>query len=211
MRQPFVFVIMRFSDEFRDMYELGIKPAAESAGALCERVDEQMFTQNILDRIYKQIQRADFIVAEMTGRNANVFYEAGFAHGVGKPIIFVTKSADDIPFDLRHYPHVVYGDRIAVLKKELEKKIRWCVEHPGECLGVAEQDQKLTPDLERMALQIENYMKANKFTRVSYERIQKLHPSYTLARAEKLVELAPERFRPSMIKGGKPGLARVLP
>jgi hypothetical protein len=103
-RKPFVFVVMPFSPVWNDAYELGIKPACEAAGAECARVDEQIFLETILDRIYAQIERADLIIAEMTGRNPNVYYEAGFAHGLAKPVILLTNSAEDIPFDLRQYP-----------------------------------------------------------------------------------------------------------
>ena len=64
---------MPFKPEFMDVYELGIKQAYRDAGAYCERVDEQMYDGSILDRIYSQIAKADVIVADMTGQNANVF------------------------------------------------------------------------------------------------------------------------------------------
>src|SRR5215831_11128400 len=97
--KPFVFVLMPFKDEFNDIYEIGIKEAAEAAGAYAERLDKQIFTENILDRLYNQINKADVLVADMTGRNPNVFYEVGYAHGLGRKIVLLlTKNADDIPF-----------------------------------------------------------------------------------------------------------------
>ncbi|MGB2930513.1 MAG: hypothetical protein WBB70_16605 [Desulfobacterales bacterium] len=67
--KPFVFVLMPFSEEFDDAYKLGIKPACENVRAYAERVDEQLFKETILQRIYNQIAKADIIVSEMTGRN----------------------------------------------------------------------------------------------------------------------------------------------
>jgi len=58
---------------FDDIYKFGIKGAAQDAGAYAERIDEQIFTEGILDRVFNQINKADVIVADMTGRNANVF------------------------------------------------------------------------------------------------------------------------------------------
>lgn len=142
--KPFVFVLMPFSDEFADIYEVGIKPACKDAGAYCERVDEQIFVENILERVYNQIAKADVIIAEMTGRNANVFYETGYAHALNKRVILLTQNADDIPFDLKHYPHVVYGDKIALLKSELEKRVRWCVENPQKSLASVDIDLEVT-------------------------------------------------------------------
>lgn len=128
--RPFVFVLMPFGREFDDTYELAIKAACESAGAYAERVDEQIFAGSILDRIYNQIAKADIVVADLTGRNPNVFYETGYSHALGKTTLLLTHSADDIPFDLKHYPHIVYEGRLAELRTELEKRVRWHIEHP---------------------------------------------------------------------------------
>jgi nucleoside 2-deoxyribosyltransferase len=126
--KPFALVLMPFSEKFRDIYEVGIKPACKDAGANCERIDEQIYSENILERIYDQIRKADIIISEMTGRNANVFYETGYAHGQGKRVVLLTQEADDIPFDLKPYPHIVYKGSIATLKNELERRMRWYVE-----------------------------------------------------------------------------------
>jgi hypothetical protein len=128
--KPFVFVLMPFDEAFEDVYKLGIKPACHVAGAYCERVDEQIFNERILDRIYNQIAKADFVVADMTGRNPNVFYEVGYAHALGKLTILLTQNADDIPFDLKHFPHIVYGTKISVLQGELERRVKYFIESP---------------------------------------------------------------------------------
>ena len=128
--KPFVFVLMPFDAVFDDVYALGIKAACAEAGAYCERVDEQLFEGSMLDRIYNQIAKADLIVADMTGRNANVFYEAGYAHALGKRTVLLTQRVDDIPFDLAHYPHIVYEGRITELKAELGRRLAWAIVNP---------------------------------------------------------------------------------
>lgn len=128
--RAFIFVLMPFTPAFDDIYQLGIKPACTEAGAYCERVDEQIFEGTILQRIYNQIAKADIVVSDMTGRNPNVFYETGYAHALGKRVILLTQQADDIPFDLKHYAHIVYEGRITNLKTELEKRVRWWIENP---------------------------------------------------------------------------------
>ncbi|MEY2932389.1 MAG: hypothetical protein RL033_3138, partial [Pseudomonadota bacterium] len=85
----FCFVLMPFDSRFNDTYQLGVKQASSEVGAYCERVDEQIFEERILDRIYNQIARADLIIADMTDRNPNVFYEVGYAHALGKPSILL--------------------------------------------------------------------------------------------------------------------------
>ncbi|HET7229650.1 MAG TPA: hypothetical protein VFJ16_06600 [Longimicrobium sp.] len=125
---------MPFREELRDVYEVGIKQACKDAGAYCERVDEQVFEEQILERIYHQIAVADVVLAELTGQNPNVFYEVGYAHALGKRTILLTNKDSDIPFDLKHYPHVVYDGSIARLKSDLETRIRWMLEHPKRSL-----------------------------------------------------------------------------
>ena len=126
--KPFVFVLMPFDREFDDVYQLGIKPACEKAGAYAERLDQQIFTESMLDRIYNQISKADVIVSDMSGRNPNVFYETGYAHALGKTVILLTKTADDIPFDLRHYKHIIYAGRISDLIPQLEGAVTWAIQ-----------------------------------------------------------------------------------
>ncbi|WP_220718662.1 nucleoside 2-deoxyribosyltransferase [Agarivorans litoreus] len=126
--KPFIFVLMPFDDVLSDTYKFGIKGAAEDAGAYAERLDEQIFNEGMLDRIFNQINKADVVVADMTGRNPNVFYEVGYAHALGKNVILLTQSADDIPFDLQHQQHLVYDGSISKLKEMLSSKIKWALE-----------------------------------------------------------------------------------
>jgi nucleoside 2-deoxyribosyltransferase len=120
----FCFVLMPFDNEFDDTYKLGVKEPLASMDVIAERVDEQIFhSENILQRIMNQILAADFIVADMTGRNPNVFYEVGFAHAKEKTCILLTRDALDIPFDLKHHRHIVYGDSIQLLRERLQAEV----------------------------------------------------------------------------------------
>ena len=123
--KPFAFVLMPFDEAFNDIYKLGIQATANEQGIVAERVDEQSFSETILERIYRQIRDADFIVADMTGRNPNVFYEVGYAHALGKPCTLVTQSVSDIPFDLKHHRHIVYDASIQKLKAALTREFEW--------------------------------------------------------------------------------------
>ncbi len=96
----FAFVLMPFASSFDDVYRIGIKEPAEQLGILAERVDEQVYSGGIIDRICRQIDAADLIVAVMSGQNPNVFYEVGYAHAKDKPCLLVTTDANDLPFDL---------------------------------------------------------------------------------------------------------------
>ena|SRR5215472_7097908 len=84
------------------MYMLwGLKVRLKSWECWQKGVDEQIFHgQGILERIYGQIEATDFIIADMSGQNPNVFYEVGYAHAQNKLCILLTRNASDIPFDL---------------------------------------------------------------------------------------------------------------
>ncbi len=121
--KPFVFVAMPFAAAFDDVYEAVIKPACEAAGAYAERVDDQIFQGNILQRMYNQIAKADVIVVDTTGRNVNVLYETGYAHALRKHVILLTRGTADVVFDPTHHPYIVY-ERLIDLRNELEQKVR---------------------------------------------------------------------------------------
>lgn len=126
--KPFAFVLMPFDAEFDDIYKLGIQAVATETGIVAERVDEQTYSESILERIYRQIEVCDFVVADMTGRNPNVFYEVGYAHARDKLVTLLTQSASDIPFDLRHHRHIIYEGSIQTLKSKLKTEFEWLLQ-----------------------------------------------------------------------------------
>jgi hypothetical protein len=121
------FVLMPFDKESQDRYELAIKSACKSLKIKCSRVDEQIFQENILERIFAQISSADIIIADMTGVNPNVFFETGYAKALGKKILFITNEAASIPFDLKHYPHIIYSNSLISLKNSLIKNLSFYI------------------------------------------------------------------------------------
>ncbi len=133
MNKPFVFVLMPFAKEYNKIYNNAIKAACESREIemYCERVDKQIFEERILDRIYNQINKADYIIADLSGKNANVFYEVGYAHALNKKVILLINDTKDIPFDLKHHPHIVYGNKIQLLKNGLISKLKWYKANPN--------------------------------------------------------------------------------
>jgi nucleoside 2-deoxyribosyltransferase len=127
---PYAFVLIPFNPSFRDVYELGIKNIIEALGMRCERVDEIEFNDSILAQIYKGIQRADIVIADMTGRNPNVFYEVGYAHALHKEVVLLTQDASDIPFDLKGHNHIVYSGQVMSLRERLERRLKvWLEEY----------------------------------------------------------------------------------
>jgi nucleoside 2-deoxyribosyltransferase len=123
--RPFAFTLMPFDENFDDIYKFGIKKTCEDLGIVAERVDEQNFSETILERIYRQIENADFIIADMTGKNPNVFYEVGYAHAKGKLCALITQNSEDIPFDLKHHSHIIYNGKIKDLEEGIKPRLEW--------------------------------------------------------------------------------------
>ena len=102
------FVVMPFHALYEAQYEGVIKPAIEGTGLTCVRGDEIYARQAIVQDVWRSIRKARLVVAELSGRNPNVMYEIGLAHAIGKPIILLTRSEEDVPFDLRALRYVYY-------------------------------------------------------------------------------------------------------
>ena len=122
-QKPYVFVLMPFDKDFDDTYQYGIKKPIEDLGGECQRGNELQHSGNILEVVLESIRRARFIVADLSGGNPNVFYEVGYCHAIDKNVILCTRTADDIPFNLRGYSHIVYGGSISALDQALRQKI----------------------------------------------------------------------------------------
>lgn len=108
----FAFVIMPFSKGMKSIYDDAIKRPCESAGIRCERADEQVHNQVVMESIYNQIRIADIVVAELSKPNLNVYYELGYARALGKRIVLVANQSSSIGFDLRGYQRLNYTDRL---------------------------------------------------------------------------------------------------
>ena len=74
-----------------------------------ERGDSNVLTKELMRKISDQISSASFLIADITGNNANVFFELGIAHATSKPIIFLTQDAPkDAPVDIRQFEFIQY-------------------------------------------------------------------------------------------------------
>lgn len=81
---------------------------------------------DIMDQVWQDIRSSDVVVADMTGQNANVFYEMGLAHALGKLIILIKQQdSPPVPFDLSNHRYVEYDTQdLATLETELSKAFR---------------------------------------------------------------------------------------
>ena len=116
---------MPFGDEhLQIVYEDFVRPVIEEKCVLdCERGDDVFGSSVIMDDIRNSIESADIVVADLTGKNANVFYEVGICHTVDKPGLLMAQSIEDVPFDLRHRRVLLYEYSPRGCKK-LEKALQ---------------------------------------------------------------------------------------
>lgn len=102
-----VSVMMPFDAGFNAVYE-AIQNGVVQSGLLCRRADDIWENPAIIQDVVALIDRSRIVVCDCTGRNPNVFYEAGIAHTLGREVILLTQSEHDIPFDLRHLRYIRY-------------------------------------------------------------------------------------------------------
>lgn len=117
------FVIMPFGPTYNTEYERITRPAVEAAGLACIRADEIYSRPQIMADIWKSIRSARIVIAGLTGRNTNVFYEVGLAHTLGKPVIIITRNEEDVPFDLKALRYVYYNTEDPFWGENLKKAL----------------------------------------------------------------------------------------
>jgi hypothetical protein len=118
-------VMMPFAPSFDIVYET-IESAAADAGLRCERADDIWQHQHVMGDVASILWRSQIVIADLTGKNANVFYEAGLAHALARPTILLTQERDDVPFDLQSIRYLRYGlgtDERALLRRQLANRL----------------------------------------------------------------------------------------
>lgn len=129
--QSLVSVMMPFEAAFDNVYR-SIQEAARQVGLNCRRADDFWEHQAIIQDIVALIDRSKVVVCDCSGRNPNVFYEVGIAHSLGREVVLITQSANDIPFDLRHLRFIPYlnnAEGRARLITELRNRMATLIGH----------------------------------------------------------------------------------
>ncbi|MDK4711089.1 hypothetical protein [Rhizobium sp. CNPSo 4039] len=127
------FVAMWFNDDVSDAYTRGIEPAIIETGYNAMRIDRKEHNNKIDDEIIAEIRRSRFVVADFTcGLISNegtqtaiprggVYYEAGFAQGLGIPVIWTCREdhIGHVHFDTRQFNHITWKT-----PQELRERLR---------------------------------------------------------------------------------------
>lgn len=109
-------VMMPFNAAFDNVYS-AISDAATETQFACKRVDDIWNHSTVIQDIFSLIFQSYIVVCDFSGKNPNVFYEAGIAHTLGKHVVPITQSEQDIPFDLQHHRYAKYLNNVEGLEK----------------------------------------------------------------------------------------------
>jgi hypothetical protein len=124
--RPVCFVVMPFSSELSFVYRT-IQDVVKESGFNCIRGDERFTARPVIDEIKEDIARADLVIVDFSGRNPNVYYEAGLADAWKKSWIVIAQSVEDLTFDVKHIRTIIYSDRMGAdvrLREELQRAIK---------------------------------------------------------------------------------------
>ncbi len=124
-----IFMIMPFAESFAGIYTDVIRPLVKELGLSITRGDEfNSVNGSIIEEVWSALNNCQFVIAEITGGNDNVFYELGIAHTLNKPAILITQATkpENVPFDIRHLRYIQYENTVAggaKLREDLKTNI----------------------------------------------------------------------------------------
>jgi hypothetical protein len=130
-QKPVCFVVMQFTEEYDTLYSEVIRPTCEEFNYNVIRADDFYASGLIINDITQSIRESTLVIADVTPNNANVFYEVGYAHGIGKTTILLSdRKRDKLPFDLAGFRHLFYDNTIGG-KRAVEERLRRHLEALG--------------------------------------------------------------------------------
>lgn len=119
-------VMMPFAATFSGVYT-AIQGIATELGMTCKRADDIWIHTHIIQDVVSLISKAKVVICDLSGRNPNVFYEAGIAHAIGAEVILISQHKSDVPFDLQHIRYINYlpnAEGIAELAINLKRRLQ---------------------------------------------------------------------------------------
>jgi hypothetical protein len=116
--EDLIFVLTPFNKAHREVFDV-MQKLGGKYGLKTLRGDEKQVSGEIFPHLLKKIVQANLIIVDIDGRNPNVFYELGIAHALDKPIILISKSIENVPFDIKQRSIIIYND-----SSDLEKKLK---------------------------------------------------------------------------------------
>lgn len=111
------------NEEVNHNYEYVIKPSVERHQFQIQRADEITHTRTITDAIMSAINQSRFLIADLTTERPNCYYEVGYAHAIGKPVVILAKDGTPRHFDLAAHKWTYWSD-YKDLKTKLDKELQ---------------------------------------------------------------------------------------
>jgi hypothetical protein len=117
----------------KEISEQGIEPGIGDAGYDPRVICEQEFLGKIDDAIIAEVRKSGFMVADLTGQRQNVYYEAGFAEGLGLSVVYTCskKEINQCHFDKRQENFIAW-ETAEELRTRLKRRIEATIEPPKE-------------------------------------------------------------------------------
>lgn len=142
--------------DWTEIFRKLIKPAVEQSGYNYQCIRSEALHGNIIEGIIEQLHRAELVIADLTDKNPNVFYELGVRHTLGGCTILIAQDLKFVPFDLRHLAIQIYDWRVEEgregFKTQIKDIIKLIETHPERALSpvrkyinLIESPGKLTP------------------------------------------------------------------
>jgi hypothetical protein len=130
------FIVMPFSHDWSDAVHQTLSSSCKALAVQPMRGDDVFTPTDILVDIWQSINIADFVIADITGRNPNVLYELGIAHTLAKPVLIVSQSVTDIPIDLSTRRVIIYGQDANNWQDTLENKVSMAIKEIFSLYGL---------------------------------------------------------------------------
>ena len=126
VERDLVALMMPFDAAFDSVHQ-AIRRACTAAGYRCLRVDDIWEESAVIQDIFNLIFNANVVIVDFTGKNANVMYETGIAHTLGKHVVPLSQSLDDVPFDMKNHRVLKYllnGEGLTSMESKLVQKLQ---------------------------------------------------------------------------------------
>jgi hypothetical protein len=201
------FVIMPFGQPF-DRYYLNIfVPAITAVGLKPLRADSIFSPSTIMADVWQFTRQAVVVLADVTGKNPNVFYELGLAHAAGKPVVIVTNGLEDVPFDLKGLRVIEYDKQDeswgTTLKENIIAAIKATLDDPERAVPAIfldHQVSKSAKEIDPISLQL----------RQIYDELRALRSQRRVDSTEQAQRLAQLLARQSALLQGVPDDVQVI-
>ena len=157
-KNPRLVALMMPFDKSFDKVSNAIKGAAASLSLECKRGDDIWEESTIMQDVFNLIYTSAFVICDFSGRNPNVFYEAGIAHTLGRDVIPIVQNIKDIPFDLQSHRAIEYlpnNEGLDKLKSAIAARMKTIIErlHKSDTKTNQSSDKNDVDALTRESLQ----------------------------------------------------------